>query len=294
MGTGGAASFRCGWGNGRAGGNLFNGGSEAVRGWAIPSATDIAFAVGVLAFLGPRVPVALRVFLLSLAIIDDLGSIIIIALFYTDDLSALALGLAAVGACVLLVMNRLHVVMWPAYLAVGLYIWICVLKSGVHATLAGVLVAAAVPLSGRSIGAPSPLHRMKHAVEPWVNLLILPVNAGVRLGGIALQDVLAPIPLGLFLGKQFGIFTTTWLAVRSGLCRLPDGVNWLQLYGAGILGGIGFTMSLFIGSLAFPNDANAAAVRIGVVVGSVLSGCVGLLWLRRTLPAASPTGTYQP
>jgi Na+:H+ antiporter, NhaA family len=270
------------------------GGGGSLRGWAIPSATDIAFAVGILALLGSRVPIALRIFLLSLAIIDDLGSIIIIALFYTDDLSATALGLAAMGAAALMLMNRRHVVAWAAYLAVGVCMWVCVLKSGVHATLAGVLVGAAIPLNGQSSDDPSPLETMRHTLEPWVNFLILPLfaflNAGVPLGGLSLQDVLAPIPLGiavgLFLGKQLGIFGASWIAVRSGIAKLPDNVSWVQLYGAGILAGIGFTMSLFVGSLAFPDDTNAAAIRIGVVVGSVLSGCVGLAWLHRVLQPA--------
>jgi Na+:H+ antiporter, NhaA family len=267
---------------------------EALNGWAIASATDIAFAVGVLALLGRRVPLALRVFLLSLAILDDLGAIIIIAVFYATSLSPMALGLAAVGLLGLAALNRLHVVAWPAYLAVALFVWLCVLKSGVHATLAGVAAGLAVPLAGQKTADPSPLDTWKHALEPWVNFLILPVfaflNAGVPLQGSSLSTILTPLPLGialgLFIGKQLGIFAAAWLAIRTGLASLPPHVTWPQLYGVAILGGIGFTMSLFIGTLAFDHERYAAAIRIGVLLGSIASGIIGYVWLTQVLPRA--------
>jgi Na+:H+ antiporter, NhaA family len=275
----------------------FNFGTSAMKGWAIASATDIAFAVSILATLGRRVPLALRLFLLSLAIIDDLGSIVIIALFYANDLSPRALALAAVGGMGLVALNRRHIVAWPAYLLVGLFVWLCVLKSGVHATLAGVAVGAAVPLTGRAADALFPAEHMKHALEPWVNVLILPVfaflNAGVPLAGTTLASVLAPIPLGiglgLFVGKQIGIVLLSWLAVRARIAALPPTVTWGQIYGVALLGGIGFTMSLFIGGLAFPNDQHAAAIRLGVIAGSVVSAVTGLMVLRYVLPVAPPT-----
>ena len=275
------------------------GGGDALNGWAIASATDIAFAVGVLALLGRRVPVALRVFLLSLAIIDDLGAIVIIALFYTAQLSPLALVLAGLGLLALLGLNRWHVTAWVAYLAVGAFVWLCVLKSGVHATLAGVATGLAVPLTGATKTAPSPLESMKHALEPWVNFLILPLfaflNAGVSFAGIGLGTMLMPVPLGvalgLFVGKQVGIFGASWLAVKVGLASLPEKVTWRQLYGTAILGGIGFTMSLFLGTIAFDHERYAAAIRLGVLAGSVVSGVVGYTWLRSVLPPVPATAT---
>jgi Na+:H+ antiporter, NhaA family len=278
----------------------FNHGDGDTRnGWAIASATDIAFAVGVLAILGKRVPLALRVFLLSLAIIDDLGAIIIIALFYTAALSPVALVLAGIGVIALVVLNRLHVTAWPAYLAVGAFVWLCVLKSGVHATLAGVATGLVVPLAGKASTAASPLESMKHALEPWVNFLILPLfaflNAGVSFVGMSASAALSPVPLGialgLFAGKQAGIFGAAWLAVKTGVASLPRSVTWWQLYGVAILGGIGFTMSLFLGSLAFDHERYAAAIRIGVLMGSVVSGVVGYIWLRHALPRTPVTET---
>jgi Na+:H+ antiporter, NhaA family len=275
------------------------GGGDTLKGWAIASATDIAFAIGVLAILGKRVPVALRVFLLSLAIIDDLGAIVIIALFYTASLSPLALGLAGLGLLALLGLNRWHVTAWIAYLAVGVFVWLCVLKSGVHATLAGVVTGLAVPLAGQTDGSASPLESMKHALEPWVSFLILPLfaflNAGVSFAGMSIGMVLTPLPLGialgLFAGKQAGIFAAAWLAVNAGIASLPDQVTWRQVYGTAILGGIGFTMSLFLGSIAFDHERYAASIRIGVLSGSILSGVTGYFWLRRTLPPETVTAT---
>jgi len=267
---------------------------SALKGWAIPAATDIAFALGVLALLGPRVPPALKVFLLALAIIDDLGAIIIIALFYTSQLSVSVLGVAAIGIAVLAYMNYRNVTRVVPYLLVGLVVWVCVLKSGVHATLAGVAVALFIPLRATNDEGHSPLKEMEHGLAPWVAFGIMPIfafaNAGVSLQGLALSDLLAGIPLGialgLFVGKPLGIMAFVWAGVKLGIARLPDGVSWMQIYGVSLLAGIGFTMSLFIGTLAFSDPEHAAAVRIGVLAGSVLSAIVGALVLKATLPAS--------
>jgi Na+:H+ antiporter, NhaA family len=267
----------------------------ALKGWAIPAATDIAFALGVLALLGPRVPPALKVFLLALAIIDDLGAIIIIALFYTSQLSLSVLGIAAVGIAVLAYMNYRNVTRVVPYLLVGLVVWVCVLKSGVHATLAGVAVALFIPLRATNDEGHSPLKEMEHGLAPWVAFGIMPIfafaNAGVSLQGLALSDLLAGIPLGialgLFVGKQLGIMAFVWVGVKLGIARLPDGVSWMQVYGVSLLAGIGFTMSLFIGTLAFSDPEHAAAVRIGVLAGSILSAIVGALVLKAALPASA-------
>jgi Na+:H+ antiporter, NhaA family len=260
----------------------------AVRGWAIPSATDIAFAVGVLALLGPGIPPSLKIFLLALAILDDLGAIVIIAAFYTADLHWLSLLLALAGSAVLLLLNRRGVMQLAPYLLTGLFIWVCVLKSGVHATLAGVVVAMAIPLTGRSPGDPSPLEQLEESLHPWVAFAILPLfafaNAGVSLAGLSLAKLAAPVPLGialgLFIGKPLGIFVATWAAVVSGLAPRPDGASWLHILGVGLLGGIGFTMSLFIGMLAFSDAEHAAQLRLGVLAGSLLSAAAGYLVLR--------------
>ena len=264
----------------------------ALRGWAIPAATDIAFAVGVLALLGPRVPPALKVFLLALAIIDDLGAILIIAFFYTSDLSVLALALAASGVALLALLNRMNVMrIWP-YLLVGAFVWVCVLKSGVHATLAGVATAIAVPLTGAKKGQEGPLERLESRLDPWVSFFILPVfafaNAGVSLAGISAAEALSPIPLGiargLLIGKPLGIYTFARVAIRSGVGAMPAGASQVQLFGTAILGGIGFTMSLFIGMLAFPGALESAEVRLGVLAGSLMSAVVGYLVLARIGP----------
>jgi NhaA family Na+:H+ antiporter len=282
---------------------LNHGDATALRGWAIPAATDIAFALGAMALLGSRVPVALKVFLLALAIIDDLGAIVIIALFYTAELSPLSLAGAAACTAVLVGLNRMGVARVAPYLLVGLVMWVCVLKSGVHATLAGVIAAVTIPLRGAGSdnernagpGTPSLLHRLEMDLHPWVAFLVMPAfafaNAGVALGGLSLADALAPIPLGialgLFFGKQLGVFGFAWLAARLGLCRLPRGVTWLQIYGVALFAGIGFTMSLFIGTLAFADPAHAAAVRLGVLSGSLLSAVAGIVVLRlATAPRA--------
>ena len=281
---------------------VVGGDPEALRGWAIPAATDIAFALGVLALLGSRVPPALKVFLLALAILDDLGAIVIIALFYTADLSLVSLAIGSVGAAVLIAMNQLGVRRVAPYILIGLIMWVCVLKSGVHATLAGVIVALTIPLRVDKGSGAAPLVRLEHALHPWVLFFVMPVfafaNAGVALAGLTLADLLAPVPLGialgLFLGKQLGVFGFAWFAARVGLCRLPEGITWMQIYGAALLAGIGFTMSLFIGTLAFADPDHATAVRLGVLSGSVLSAIAGYLVLRlgakpaRSAPAPSP------
>jgi NhaA family Na+:H+ antiporter len=260
----------------------------ALRGWAIPSATDIAFAVGVLAVLGSRVPSSLKIFLLALAILDDLGAIIIIALFYTEHLSLYSLGVAAVGSAVLWTLNLRNVTRLAPYAITGFIIWVAVLKSGVHATLAGVVVAFAIPLARRSAEEPSLLEQLEEGLHPWVAFAVLPLfafaNAGVSLQGVSLGSLLEPIPFGiaagLFVGKTVGIFAATWLAVAVGLGVRPEGATWTQIAGVGMLGGIGFTMSLFIGMLAFPDPAQAAPLRLGVLAGSLVSAVVGYMILR--------------
>ena len=255
-----------------------------LNGWAIPAATDIAFALGVLLLLGSRVPASLKVFLLAIAIIDDLGAIAIIALFYTADLSLTALSLAGLGIGGLIALNRMGVKAITPYVLIGLFVWVCVLKSGVHATLAGVVTALAIPINGHHAQSQSPLHRIEHGLHPWVAFGILPLfafaNAGVSLAGVSLSDFLAPLPLGiaagLVLGKQLGVFGATFLAVKAGLAKRPAGANWAHIYGVACLTGIGFTMSLFIGTLAFGDAALLDQVRLGVLGGSLLSALLGV------------------
>ncbi len=267
----------------------FNAGDPtALNGWAIPAATDIAFALGVLSLLGRRVPAGLKVFLLALAILDDLGAIIIIAVFYTSTLSVGALAAAAVILVLLLTLNRLGVTRIAPYALLGIVLWVCVLKSGVHATLAGVAIAFAVPLKGRGMVTQSPLTHLEHMLHPWVTFLIMPLfgfaNAGVSLAGIDAKGLGNPIilgiALGLFLGKQIGVFGFVAAAIALGLARRPDGVTWPMLYGTAILAGIGFTMSLFIGTLAWESTAFAAPLRLGVLAGSLASGLFGYAVLR--------------
>ena len=272
----------------------------ALRGWAIPAATDIAFALGILALLGSRVPTALKVFLLALAIIDDLGAIVIIALFYTSELSVAVLAIAAIGMLVLAQLNARGVTNLAPYILVGTVIWVCVLKSGVHATLAGVVIALFIPLRAVDDRGEAPLTRAEHALAAWVAFGVVPMfafaNAGVSLQGLTLADLAAGIPLGiaagLFFGKQIGIMGFVWLAVKLRIAELPAGVTWLQLYGVSLLAGIGFTMSLFIGTLAFTTPEQADAVRIGVLAGSLLSALAGVAVLRRAL--AAPVETTAP
>jgi NhaA family Na+:H+ antiporter len=268
-----------------------------IRGWAIPSATDIAFALGVLSLFGERVPVGLKIFLMTLAVLDDLGAIVIIALFYSHDLSLQALTLAGIALAVLFVLNRAGVTRVAPYVLVGTALWVFVLKSGVHATLAGVVTALFVPATDPGHAQHPPSQRLEHALHPWVAFGILPLfafaNAGVNLSGMSLGKLLEPIPLGillgLFVGKQVGVFTFAWLAVKSGLARLPDGVNFSQVYGAAILCGIGFTMSLFIGMLAFENTASGEVIitdQLGILAGTLLSAVFGSLVLYFVLPRA--------
>lgn len=268
------------------------GDAAALNGWAIPAATDIAFAVGVLALLGPRIPSSLKVFLLALAIIDDLGSIVIIAVFYTSALSLLALALAAVGIAALAALNRADVTSVAAYALVGLFIWVCVLESGVHATLAGVVTALAIPLKPARGEGHGMLERLEESLHPWVTFGVLPAfafaNAGVSLAGLTPAKLAGAIPLGialgLFLGKPIGIFGCSLAAIRLRLAGKPDGATWAQLLGVAMLGGIGFTMSLFIGMLAFPGPEHAADIRIGVLLGSLASALAGYLVLRAVTP----------
>ena len=270
---------------------------ENLRGWAIPSATDIAFALGVLALLGPRVPVSLKVFLTAVAIVDDLGAIAIIAAFYTADLSVLWLSLAPLMLVVLTVFNWLGVRRLAPYCLVGVVLWFFVLHSGVHATLAGVALAFTIPLrSGAKPHGDEPLLRLEHALQPWVAYLVVPVfgfaNAGVSFEGLTLAALAAPLPLGiilgLFLGKQVGVFGAVWIAVRMRWADRLEGASMAQVYGVALICGIGFTMSLFIGLLAFPSSAQAQdAVKIGVLAGSLLSAVAGALVLRLSSPARS-------
>lgn len=273
---------------------FFNWGDPvAIKGWAIPAATDIAFALGVLALLGPRVPISVKIFLTSLAIFDDIGAIVIIAAFYTAKISFTALIVVAACLPVLAILNRLRVTATSVYITVGVVMWVAMLKSGVHATLAGVLLAAFIPLKGRTEGAPSPLKHLEHRLHFWVAFMVLPIfafaNAGLSLKGVSAEQVFHPVPLGialgLFFGKQIGIFGLCWLAVKVGLTRLPKGMNMMSMYAVSILCGIGFTMSLFIGSLAF-SDANITYLfdeRLGIILGSLASGILGYFVLKMSL-----------
>ncbi|MBL0485540.1 Na+/H+ antiporter NhaA [Aeromonas caviae] len=273
--------------------SFFNYGDEATRaGWAIPAATDIAFALGVMALLGKRVPTSLKVFLLALAIMDDLGVIIIIALFYTQQLSLTALAIGVVATLALLWMNRRGEDRIGLYMVVGLVLWVAVLKSGVHATLAGVIVGFMIPLNGKRYA--SPLKHLEHVLHPWSAFLILPLfafaNAGVSLEGVYFSALLNPLPmgiiLGLFVGKPLGIFTISWLAVKSGIAQLPQGVNFRQIFAVSILCGIGFTMSMFIASLAFEHGGldYGSYSRLGILAGSTLAAVIGYIALRISLP----------
>jgi NhaA family Na+:H+ antiporter len=278
---------------------LNRGDPVALGGWAIPAATDIAFALAVLTLLGSRVPNALKLFLLTLAIIDDLGAIVIIAVFYSGDLTPSMLGLAAAALAILFVMNRRGVSDIAPYLLVGMVLWLGVLKSGVHATLAGVLLAMFIPLKGHDDRAQSPLRRLEHDLHKSVAFGILPLfafaNAGIDFTGLTLSSLLQPVPLGialgLFIGKQIGVVGFTWLGTRLGVGRLPEGVGWPEVYGMSILCGIGFTMSLFISSLAF-GQATGLGVddRLGIITGSLVSAVVGYLFLRWVLGRRNAPG----
>ena len=266
------------------------GNAETMSGWAIPAATDIAFALGVLSLLGKRVPTSLKVFLAALAILDDLGAVTIIALFYSTGLDMVMLGASFATLAVLVIMNRMGVQRLLPYLLLGLLLWFFVLQSGVHATLAGVALALCIPLGTREEEARSPLLFLEEKMHYWVAFAVVPIfgfaNAGVSLSGITLGNLVDPVPLGvalgLFVGKQIGVFLAAVLAIRSGLATLPEGSNWPQLYGVALLCGIGFTMSLFIGNLAFPGAAHLIdEVKVGVLLGSIASALAGV-WLLRS------------
>jgi NhaA family Na+:H+ antiporter len=266
--------------------------ARLLNGWAIPAATDIAFALGALSLAGRRVPVALKVFLLTLATLDDLGAIVVIAAFYTAQLSVLSLGLAGAALAVLVLLNLKHVDRAAPYLLVGVLMWVFVLKSGVHATLAGVVLALTIPMS-RKDGAPL-LSAIEDALHPYVKFAILPLfafaNAGIPLAGLRPSVLLAPLPLGiaagLVAGKPLGILAAVWTATRLGLADLPEGCRWIHMAGVGCLAGIGFTMSLFIGSLAFPEGDLQPAVRLGVIAGSMIATLLGVA----ILTASARTG----
>ncbi|MDO6459944.1 Na+/H+ antiporter NhaA [Granulosicoccaceae sp. 1_MG-2023] len=275
----------------------------AIKGWAIPAATDIAFVLGILALLGPRVPVSLKIFLTSLAIFDDIGAIIIIALFYTSKISLFALTVVALCIVMLFLIRRAGVLRMEPYLMVGVVMWVATLKSGVHATLAGVVLAMFIPAEPRHDGRSS-LHELERSLRDMVELVILPIfafcNAGVSVIGMGMAQLVHPVTMGitagLFIGKQVGVFAFCWLAIRYGWASLPRGINWINLYGGALLCGIGFTMSLFIGSLAFEQSTvnQVFDERLGIILGSLLSGVLGYVVLRLTLKApASPAGAEQ-
>ncbi len=271
----------------------FSGSSPGLaQGWAIPAATDIAFAMGVLALLGRRAPTSLKLFLVTVAIVDDMGAVAIIALFYTAKINLVALGAAAAILAVMFAAGRMGVKSLALYLLLFAILWYAMLLSGVHATIAGVLAAMAIPFE-RTSGAPdsaaSPLHRLEHALHPWVAFAIVPLfgfaNAGVDISGLTAAQIVAPLPLGiaagLFIGKQVGIFGSVWLAVRFGIAGRLRGATWLQVYGVAMLCGIGFTMSLFIGGLAFPGKPLLVEeAKIGILMGSLLSALLGYAVLR--------------
>ena len=273
---------------------LNRGDSVAMAGVAIPAATDIAFALGILALLGTRVPLALKMLLTAIAVADDLGAILIIAIYYTHELSLMSLGIALAALAALVVINRMGVTRMAAYLLLGLVMWVAMLKSGVHATLAGVMLGMTIPLNGKHESGKRPLDALEHALHPWVAYGILPLfafaNAGVSLQGLSLSSLAEPVPLGialgLFVGKQVGIFGIAAALIATGLVRMPKGIGWGSLYGMSLLCGIGFTMSLFIGALSF--DASHAdllvANRIGILAGSLVSAVAGYAVLAWCLP----------
>ena len=267
---------------------------QAQSGWAIPMATDIAFAVGIVALLGKRVPLPLKVFLLALAIIDDLGAIVVIAIFYSHELSTQALILAAIAIAMLVVMNRLKVSALCAYMVVGLILWASVLKSGVHATLAGVIIGFCIPMQGRQ--GEKPLHQFEHILAPWCSYLILPLfafsNAGVSLENVGFSSLSSPltlgIMLGLIIGKPLGVFLFSYLSVKLRLAKLPEGIHFTQIFAIAVLCGIGFTMSMFLAGLAFGetgHDNFDTLSRLGILLGSCVSALLGYALLRKTTSA---------
>lgn len=277
---------------------LNHGDPFAVHGWAIPAATDIAFALGVLTLLGSRIPYSIKIFLTSLAIFDDLGAIIIIAIFYTKNIAFIPL-LAAIGCTAMLAcLNRVGATKKLPYLVVGFFLWLATLNSGIHASIAGVVLAIFIPLYSHEQPEISPLKKLEHDLHPTVSYIILPVfafaNSGLSLKGIGVEQILHPVPLGialgLFFGKQAGVFGLSFLAIKMKIAQLPNGVNWKNLYGASILCGIGFTMSLFIGGLAFHENGAQQVFdeRLGIIIGSLISGVVGYTVLRLTTGKTDP------
>lgn len=270
----------------------------ALHGWAIPAATDIAFSLGVLAILGSRVPISLKIFLTTIAVVDDLAAILIIAIFYTQKLSALALLFGAVGVIVLLLFNIFGVKRMAPFILVGVVIWLCVLKSGVHATLAGVIVGLMIPFSDKAVGGESPLKKLEHLLHPWVAFLILPLfafaNSGVSFSSVTSEHIFGPVTAGIFtglvIGKPLGVFLSSMMIVRTGLAKLPEGCNVKSLFGLSCLTGIGFTMSLFIGTLAFESSGQSYAVmtRVGVFGGSLVAAVLGVVMLHLTLGRDEP------
>ena len=267
------------------------GNTETLNGWAIPSATDIAFSLGVLSLLGSRVPISLKIFLTALAIIDDLGAILIIAFFYSGDLSISYLSLILISYILLLILNKFGIKKFLPYLLIGAFMWVFTYKSGVHATIAGVLLATTIPhrLKNKDF---SLLIKLEHAISPYVAFVIMPIfafaNAGVSLIGLSFSSLLQPVPLGillgLFIGKQIGVMLFSLVAVKTGVAQMPDNSSWLSLYGVSVLTGIGFTMSLFVGNLAFiDNTQYIDGVKIGVLAGSLLSTLVGYFILLFTI-----------
>ncbi len=270
---------------------------DAIQGWAIPAATDIAFALGILALLGPRVPVSLKIFLTSLAIFDDIGAILIIALFYTANISKIALLVVACCIPLLYLLNKLHVESKSGYMLIGAIMWVAMLKSGVHATLAGVILAMFIPMRSKIKPNHSPLKNLEHDLHFVVVFFILPIfafaNAGINVSGIGLEQLLHGVPLGialgLFFGKQVGVFGFCWLAIKCNLTKLPESMSWGGLFGSAALCGVGFTMSLFIGSLAFEETKVNLLYdeRLGIIIGSLASGIVGYVILNRSLKKIS-------
>jgi len=264
----------------------------ALNGWAIPTATDIAFALGILAIIGSKVPLQLKVFLTSLAIFDDLGAIIVIAAFYTEQLSMLSLTVSAVMLVLLFTFNRQGIVSTAPYIFVGIILWVAVLKSGVHATLAGVVLALFIPMKGGP-GQLSPLKELEHNLHALVAFIVLPIfafaNAGISFSGIGIEQVMAPVPLGIILGlvvgKQLGVFGFCFIAIKLGFAQMPKNVNWTLLYGVATLCGVGFTMSLFVGSLAFEQSSDSPLFqdRLGIVIGSLISGVLGFYLINKAV-----------
>ena len=266
------------------------GNEVTTNGWAIPTATDIAFALGVVTLLGNRVPISLKVTLVAIAIIDDLAAIIIIASFYASDLSINYLFFAAIATFILFVLNNRKINKLSPYVILGILLWVFVLKSGIHASLAGVLLAQFIPIKSKDKSVQSPLYKLEHSIQPWVNFIILPIfafaNAGVSFSGMKLNLLWDPVTLGiilgLFFGKQIGVMLFTYLGSILKICKLPSDISWAQYYGLSLVTGIGFTMSLFIGSLAFTDPEYQTSVRLGVLIASLLAGIFGYLTLRLT------------